>query len=337
MSDTITSDELLNDLAADVGNPDAWKKARERLDRLSADKASMAVGYELEEVLRTSPSVPEPASEPMIVGDISDLDRAAEAWAQGVGWRAQLDQMAQIATGIAGKRVDGPAGAELKMMILRQRNLIDRWVRQAFCEGLVARQSADERLADLEELFDLTWEADMRAVKRWREAHPGNELVMPDRADMVVWLLETYASPIAAEGRETGWLLEQMDRAGRPTWWAFGGEDGGYFTDDSVKALRFARKEDAQAFIDDIGWNAVAPTEHEWVDPGALPTSAKNAQVQPQGREQIIEECAKAAEAALEDFPVEFGFHDGARWALREIAKAIRALASPSTGDKTSG
>lgn len=41
MTDTITSDELLNDLAADVGNPEAWKKARERLARLSADKARM--------------------------------------------------------------------------------------------------------------------------------------------------------------------------------------------------------------------------------------------------------------------------------------------------------
>jgi hypothetical protein len=45
---------------------------------------------------------------------------------------------------------------------------------------------------ELEQLFDMTWRADMRAVKRWREAHPGNDLVLPDRADMVVWLMEQY-------------------------------------------------------------------------------------------------------------------------------------------------
>ena len=43
---------------------------------------------------------------------------------------------------------------------------------------------------ELRATFDLRWEADMRAIKMWQEAHPGNELVWPDHADMVVWLLE---------------------------------------------------------------------------------------------------------------------------------------------------
>lgn len=38
--------------------------------------------------------------------------------------------------------------------------------------------------------FDMRWKADMRAIKRWQEAHPGNELVWPDHADLCVWLLE---------------------------------------------------------------------------------------------------------------------------------------------------
>jgi len=37
--------------------------------------------------------------------------------------------------------------------------------------------------------FDLRWKADMRAIKMWQAAHPGNDLVWPDHADMVVWLL----------------------------------------------------------------------------------------------------------------------------------------------------
>jgi len=44
-------------------------------------------------------------------------------------------------------------------------------------------------LADHEKSFELRHSADMRAIKRWQEAHPGNELVWPDHADLCVWLL----------------------------------------------------------------------------------------------------------------------------------------------------
>jgi len=47
-----------------------------------------------------------------------------------------------------------------------------------------------ERIAELERLFDRRWDADMRAIKMWQAAHPGNDLVWPDHAEMVVWLLE---------------------------------------------------------------------------------------------------------------------------------------------------
>jgi hypothetical protein len=46
---------------------------------------------------------------------------------------------------------------------------------------------------DLEQLFELRHKADMRAVDRWRKAHPGNELRMPDHADLVVWLMDELA------------------------------------------------------------------------------------------------------------------------------------------------
>lgn len=42
--------------------------------------------------------------------------------------------------------------------------------------------------------FDLRWDATMRAIKRWQEAHPGNDLNWPDHADLVVWLLERDAA-----------------------------------------------------------------------------------------------------------------------------------------------
>ncbi len=48
----------------------------------------------------------------------------------------------------------------------------------------------EEENAELNRSFELRWAADMRAIARWREAHPGKELVMPDHVDLCVWLLE---------------------------------------------------------------------------------------------------------------------------------------------------
>ena len=56
----------------------------------------------------------------------------------------------------------------------------------------------DAELAQANELFDATWRADCRAVDRWREASGRNSLEIPDRTDLVVWLLEQLE---AAESR----------------------------------------------------------------------------------------------------------------------------------------
>jgi hypothetical protein len=44
-------------------------------------------------------------------------------------------------------------------------------------------------LAELEQVFELMRAADRRAVARWREAHPNSERVLPDRADLVEFLI----------------------------------------------------------------------------------------------------------------------------------------------------
>lgn len=61
---------------------------------------------------------------------------------------------------------------------------------EANAELMAAAPAMRDEIEELQRTFDLRWEADMRAIKRWRAAHPGNDLVMPDHADMVVWLLE---------------------------------------------------------------------------------------------------------------------------------------------------
>jgi hypothetical protein len=86
---------------------------------------------------------------------------------------------------------------------------IDAIVRQAFIEAYMAAADsrkeydeiqmshlraelahAKEERDELQALFDLQWDADQRAIKRWQKAHPGNDLVWPDRADMVTWLMD---------------------------------------------------------------------------------------------------------------------------------------------------
>lgn len=42
--------------------------------------------------------------------------------------------------------------------------------------------------------FDLYWKANQRAIKAWQAAHPGNDLVWPDTAKMVEWLMERHAA-----------------------------------------------------------------------------------------------------------------------------------------------
>lgn len=57
-------------------------------------------------------------------------------------------------------------------------------------------EKAEAEIMELNQTFDLRWKADIRAIKQWRKAHPGNELVMPDHVDLVLWLSKLL------EGRE---------------------------------------------------------------------------------------------------------------------------------------
>ena len=61
-----------------------------------------------------------------------------------------------------------------------------------------------DRLEELEDLFDLRLFADMRAVKLWQAAHPGNEKIWPDHAELVVWLLNELKAASSAAADPTG-------------------------------------------------------------------------------------------------------------------------------------
>jgi hypothetical protein len=63
--------------------------------------------------------------------------------------------------------------------------------------------------ADLRGTLDAVIEADGRAADLWRAAHPGKELVIPDRAKLVGWLLEQNAA-LRADKERLDWLTDSL-------------------------------------------------------------------------------------------------------------------------------
>lgn len=110
--------------------------------------------------------------------------------------------------------------------------------------------------------------------------------------------LERQASP-----NETGWLIERRNVRGEAQWlesW-IGFNDSGpeewidadRWTKDSLKAIRFARKEDAERVIKVFEWPGTSATEHMWVQPRTKTssqtsqTSDVSNQASPGGVEEI--------------------------------------------------
>ena len=62
---------------------------------------------------------------------------------------------------------------------------------------------------------------------------------------------------------ETGWLVEL--KGTQPTWLenVFGDDT---WTADASKAIRFARKRDAEHVIAEVGWTEAFASEHIWCD-----------------------------------------------------------------------
>ena len=54
---------------------------------------------------------------------------------------------------------------------------------------MVVMEEAACCIEELEQLFDLRWAADMRAIKAWQIAHPDQPKIWPDHADLGTWCL----------------------------------------------------------------------------------------------------------------------------------------------------
>lgn len=72
-------------------------------------------------------------------------------------------------------------------------------------------------------------------------------------------------APVSSEkpiADETGWLIEL--RGNEPKWWSLDYNPEPDWIKDANRALRFARKDDADAYINDIGWTEAFASEHIW-------------------------------------------------------------------------
>jgi hypothetical protein len=77
---------------------------------------------------------------------------------------------------------------------------------------------------------------------------------------------------------QTGWLIElKQSVSARPLWYGITDENALGMTDDANKAIRFARKEDAEAVMTlDLGWTEAFACEHAWSDAPPRPRLRTN-------------------------------------------------------------
>lgn len=115
--------------------------------------------------------------------------------------------------------------------------------------------------ADLRDTLDVVIAADERAVNLWRAAHPGKELVIPDRTELVGWLLEQNAAlrahaervgqannqlvvenaALRADKERLDWLLIKLSQQPAPYEWQLY-----HWTPEQIRAAIDAARKDAQ-------------------------------------------------------------------------------------------
>jgi hypothetical protein len=80
-----------------------------------------------------------------------------------------------------------------------------------------AALASDTHRAELQLWFDVRQAADMMALSTWRSLHPDDETLIPEHADLVIWLLDQLAGINRIERTDAGlidWKME-AERANR--------------------------------------------------------------------------------------------------------------------------
>jgi hypothetical protein len=71
-------------------------------------------------------------------------------------------------------------------------------VDQLLLPAIRRAEKAEEEAAELDQAFDMLWDADMRGIEAWQAEHPGNDLVLPDRSEFATWLVCKWEAAEAA-------------------------------------------------------------------------------------------------------------------------------------------
>lgn len=135
--------------------------------------------------------------------------------------------------------------------------------------ALACAAQYEEGVRELEASLKLQQDANMRGVKLWQAAHPGNELVWPDQAKMVAWMLETITSlesrlaRVEAAARElvTRLAVIHADPAYKAVWASYMLHAGSYKGPNYVRemeALRTALSEQKDDRGLDQAWHQVS-------------------------------------------------------------------------------
>jgi hypothetical protein len=130
--------------------------------------------------------------------------------------------------------------------------------------ALIARleKAEAERLEQLDR-FDRRYKNDVQVVSRWQAAHPGNDLVWPDRTDLTEWLLdrlteadavsEQFNGVVADRNSEIAHLRALLARAG-----------------EALEPFHLLAPGEARDWADDDGWTDHAPRNEricDWFGP----------------------------------------------------------------------
>ncbi len=114
--------------------------------------------------------------DPVAMAERNEALRAdlANALADAAMWKANHDNQVAVKRALA-VRADLPAHDGVRQLLA--------------AETLRADEAVRER-DEIQAVFDRMYAANIRGIEAWQAKHPGNDLVWPDHAKLVEWLLD---------------------------------------------------------------------------------------------------------------------------------------------------
>lgn len=103
---------------------------------------------------------------------------------------AERDLLSAEMDKLIAERDKAERAADLMASVLLEEDIDWSLRDRKWSEAIGKAATLQAELNDIAATLRMVYEADMRAIKLWQEAHPGNDLVWPDRTQLVSWLLE---------------------------------------------------------------------------------------------------------------------------------------------------